>query len=135
MYNALTDRQTDRQTTCRHSLVSNAFFVSPAQVYYSSARFAFSKAGVFCTDSLREEGYFAHPEHRSAVFYPTAYLCRVIGFSGEAAFVVAEVRARERRFCGSTVLCVPGVRAGVRPVVPSHGAADAFREPESGVAA
>ena len=137
VYNALTDRQTDDLSalSCK-AAVSRDHGAGVFCIPGHSAYLTLSNAGVFCAGSLPGKGYCALPKYVPALFYPSEYLCRVIGFSGEAAFVVAKVRACARRFCGSTVLCVPGVRDHAHPVIlPRLGRADAFRFSESGVAA
>ena len=104
MYNTLTDRQT--RPFCKR----------------------FFRPDVRCADRLPVLGDYAHSECVFSAFCSSEYLCRVIGFPGEAAFVVAGIRADAYRFPENTALCVPGVRDHAHPVIlPRLGRADAFR--------
>ena len=112
VYNTLTDRQT--RPFCKR----------------------FFRPDVRCADSLPVLGDYAHSECVFPAFCSSEYLCRVIGFPGEAAFVVAGIRADAYRFPENTAVCVPGVRADVRPAVPPRGySTGVCRFSESGVAA
>ena len=146
MYNALIDRLTDDLTAlflCKASPLcvpgSGVFCAGGSGVFCVFGIFArrtISKADEACADRLPVLGDYAHSGCVFSAFCLTEYLCRVIGFPGEAAFVVGGIRADACRFPESNALCVPGIRADVRPAVPPRGyGAGVCRFSESGVAA